>query len=161
MKRVRIKKEEAGSVLILATVVIVMLTLVGLMAFRTVAVEVDVVGAERKGESALYIAEAGLQYGLQRIEAYGFSGVSPNYGPITALPVVTTGGPWGPGDMAGYFELHSTDTFLSYGDGGFRVVVRPVDPPNDDHLSILCLGISGNPSRGAKRLLEVVVRPGT
>ncbi len=155
----RVQRDEAGAVLIIAMVVLIMLTMVGLMAIQIVAVEVEVVGAERSADNALYIAEAGLQWGLQTLDGYNFVPGNPDYAPILALPTVSDAGPFAPAQIQGWYELHGGQISMPYGDGNFRVVVNVMPPPDEDTLLVRSFGISGSPQEGAKRLLEVAVVP--
>lgn len=162
MKRRRIPDAEAGGTLILAMVVLMMLTLVGLMAIQIVAVEVDVVGAERRADNALYIAEAGIQWGLQTLDGYNFLPGTRDFTALNALPVINGSDSWAPSEIADgtWHELHSGQANIPFGDGAFRVVVKAMAPPNDDTLLVRSFGVSGRPEDGAKRLLEVAVVPG-
>jgi len=159
MRARRVRRSEAGAVMIIAVVVVTMLTLVGLMAIQIVGVELEVVGAERSADNALYIAEAGVQWGLQNLYGYNFVPGNPNYAPILALPTVSDAGPFAPSQLQGWHELHAGQTSIAYGDGFFRVVVEVMPPPDDDTLLVRSLGISGSPQDGARRLLEVAVVP--
>ena len=71
------------------------------------------------------------------------------------------GRPYRPGEPHAEVRVHNPDVYLPYGDGGFRVVVKVADAPNQDTLLVRSFGVSGHIDQGAKRLLEVAVEPGS
>ncbi len=167
--RRKIPKRQRGTVLIIAMSVIVMMTLVGVMVMQVVAVDVDAVGAERGGDQALYIAEAGIQWALQEIDNNDNYSIDPNDPDWTPLTITTEGGtlvavpaefPWGPSGIVDWGQLHPTSRSIAYGAGAFRVVVQPANAPETGTLLIRSLGVTLEAGRyGARRLLEVAVTP--
>ena len=158
-----IPKGERGTVLIIAMSVLVMMTLVGVMVMQMVAVDVDAVGAERGGEEALYIAEAGIQWGLQEVDLkYDIDPSTPDYTPLTVpnLTAVPSEAVWGPPAIVGWGQLHPASRSIAYGGGAFRVVVQPAPAPDTKTLLVRSLGVTMEAGRfGAQRLLEVAVTP--
>lgn len=162
-RRRKIPKSERGAVLIIAISVLVMMTLVGVMVMQVVAVDVDAVGAERGGEEALYIAEAGIQWGLQEIDLnYDIGSGTPSWTLLTVPPLiaVVADAVWGPAAIVGWGQLHPGLPSIPYYGGSFRVVVQPALAPDTTTLLIRSLGVTMEGGRyGAQRLLEVAVTP--
>ncbi|MEZ4270214.1 MAG: pilus assembly PilX N-terminal domain-containing protein [Myxococcota bacterium] len=63
------RPQEAGAALIIAFTVMIVLSVLGLMVMQTISVDLDVAGAERSSEHALYIAEAGLNGDSKNFQA--------------------------------------------------------------------------------------------
>lgn len=150
----QIKSSERGAMLLLAVTMVVMLTLMGALVMRTVGDDVQVAGAERSADSALYIAEAGLQWArVQIADPNGYNGdLNQVLTALTAVPVGDSDVP-----LRGWLELGSQN----YGDGTFRVVLQDdayaeTDPPPAPNNTILVRSL-GTSARGSKRLLEVAL----
>ena len=155
MKRMR--RQEAGAALIIAIAVVAMLTVLGMIAVQMTTTDLEVTGVERGADSAMYIAEAGVQWALLELDlGYAIDPSNPNYTGITSQPTVSFSDPWGPTRIVGWHELHPAKTSMLFGGGGFRAVAKPAAAPDGDTLVIRSLGISAS---GAKRLIEVAVRP--
>ena len=56
-------KKEEGSVLVVALLILVLLTLIGISASRTGEIEVQISGNEKTCKTAFYAAEAGIEVG--------------------------------------------------------------------------------------------------
>ncbi|MBE0595779.1 MAG: pilus assembly PilX N-terminal domain-containing protein [Desulfuromonadales bacterium] len=69
---------ERGSVLILALLILVMLTIIGMSATTTTNFEVKIAANERQYHSAFYAAEAGLSYVLETSSLYNDANIDPN-----------------------------------------------------------------------------------
>ena len=54
--------------MIMVLMVIVMLTMLGLTVMQSTTLDMEISGAERGADRALYIAEAGIQWGLNELE---------------------------------------------------------------------------------------------
>jgi hypothetical protein len=68
MKEKRLLKNEDGSVLVMALVMLVLLTLLGIAATRTSSIEIQVSGNERIYRENLYRAEAATMEASQQLE---------------------------------------------------------------------------------------------
>ena len=64
-------KNENGSVLIVALIILVLLTLIGISATTTSEIETKIAGNERVFKRNLYLAEAGAMHGAQDLEDIG------------------------------------------------------------------------------------------
>ena len=62
-----ILRDERGFALIIALLVLLVLTLIGISAINTTTFETSISGNERVGTDAFYAAEAGIQIGLNQI----------------------------------------------------------------------------------------------
>jgi Tfp pilus assembly protein PilX len=63
----RLRRSEYGGFLVIAIVMVTMLTLVGLVVMQSVTIDTESAGAERTGETARYIAEAGARRGVNQL----------------------------------------------------------------------------------------------
>lgn len=154
----RVRKQERGILLLIAMVFVVVLTLLGSMVLREVAADVQVAGAERNTEDALYIAEAGLQWGRDQIMTQFGSGgtvdLSSSSAIWTTLSLIPNTDP--DVQLHGWYDL-GTQSYGAVG-GKFHVAVEQ-DPADSSGDSILMRSMGTSPG-GAKRLLEVaVVKP--
>jgi Tfp pilus assembly protein PilX len=68
MKKECLLKNEDGSVLVLALVMLVLLTLLGIAASRTSSIEIQVSGNDTIYKQNLYMAEAGAMEAAQELE---------------------------------------------------------------------------------------------
>jgi hypothetical protein len=68
MKEKEILKSEDGSVLVIALIIMVLLTLVGLSTNRTSSIEIQIAGNEMIFKRNLFTAEAAAMEGMQRLE---------------------------------------------------------------------------------------------
>ena len=66
-KRYRILRNDTGSALILALLILLVLTLLGISAINTTTFETVISGNERARVEAFYAAEAGIQEALSRL----------------------------------------------------------------------------------------------
>ena len=62
-----ILRREKGIALIIALLVLLVLTLIGISAINTTTFETSISGNERVGTDAFYAAEAGIQIGLNQL----------------------------------------------------------------------------------------------
>jgi len=73
-----ILRSERGFALIIALLVLLVLTLIGISAINTTTFETSISGNERVGTDAFYAAEAGIQIGLNQL---------PDTKPIPVTPI--------------------------------------------------------------------------
>jgi PilX N-terminal len=66
-KRYRILRNDTGSALIMALLILLVLTLLGINAINTTTFETGISGNERARVEAFYAAEAGIQEALSRL----------------------------------------------------------------------------------------------
>ncbi len=66
-KRYRILRNDTGSALIIALLILLVLTLLGINAINTTTFETGISGNERARVEAFYAAEAGIQEALSRL----------------------------------------------------------------------------------------------
>lgn len=60
-------KDQRGMALIIALIILLVLTLIGISAISTTTYEISLSGNERVGTNAFYAAEAGVEKGLNQI----------------------------------------------------------------------------------------------
>ena len=147
-----------GSTLLIAISFIVMLTMVGALVMRAVRSDLDTAGAERSSQDALYIAEAGLQWGRSKILTDYWSGTGPNYGSLFTLsdPALDPLCDESRVQETNWVRLDS----MAYGTGHFCLVVKDdefADTPTVDNNTFLIRSLGVAADGYAKRLLEVTV----
>jgi hypothetical protein len=69
--------DEKGSVMVLAVILLVLLTLLGMAALSTSSIETQVAGNEMRNKLALYAAESGAAYVAERPDLYGPENITP------------------------------------------------------------------------------------
>ena len=150
MKKRRIKPAERGSILLIAMVFLLILTLLGAMVVQAVNVDIEVAGAEYHSENALFIAEAGLQWGRHKIDTEYTVGGAIDYTALFAGLVVASEAPFN-----GWYILAEQP----YVEGQFKLYVKDDDfaEGGADANNTIYLRSLGIASGGAKRLLEVVI----
>ena len=119
-------KNEDGSVLVVAILILVLLTIIGISAMSTTNVELKISGNEKSYKMALYAAEAARGYVEKTPELYGPDNITPGAGlnfpendPSVVVPLSSTqsfGGtveylgfsapPRGSGTQVGTFKAH-------------------------------------------------------
>jgi len=72
----KILKNEKGSVIIFALMILVLLTLIGISATKTTNVELQIAGNETAYKKALYNADAGISYALVSLDESSISSLS-------------------------------------------------------------------------------------
>ncbi|UCF83665.1 MAG: hypothetical protein JSV50_21290 [Desulfobacteraceae bacterium] len=77
---VRRGKNENGSVLVVALLILVLLTIIGISAMSTTNVELKISGNEKSYKMALYAAEAARGYVEKTPELYGPDNITPGAG---------------------------------------------------------------------------------
>ena len=101
--RIRLKEED-GSVLVIALILLVLLTVIGISASTTSEVELQIAGNEKFHKMAFYAADGGTETGIelieQNIETRGF----------TANPVPGGNAPAGDGGLDFYRNLDTGNT---------------------------------------------------
>ncbi|MFC1823650.1 PilX N-terminal domain-containing pilus assembly protein [Thermodesulfobacteriota bacterium] len=97
-------QQEEGSVLVIALILLVLLTVIGISASTTSEIELQIAGNERFHKMAFYAADGGTEAGIelleQNIEARGF----------TANPVFLGSAPAGDGGLDFYRNLDTGNT---------------------------------------------------
>jgi len=61
-------KHQKGVALVIALIILLVLTLIGISAIRTTTFEISISGNERAGTDAFYAAEAGIQEGILQLQ---------------------------------------------------------------------------------------------
>lgn len=171
---VSVGRVQRGSAMLISMGVLIILTLLGTLVLQTVNVETDVAGAQRLSQKALYVAEAGANWGLEKLRLdYNFNTPNPEIDklidPVTTnLSAVDVSDPHCKylkqlsGTCATWHELTSGPNGRAYGaTGRFRVFVHDdrdemnsVDWTLDQNESIILRAL-GMDARGAKRMIEV------
>jgi Tfp pilus assembly protein PilX len=116
------RTSERGSSLALVMVVLVFTTLLAIMALNSASTDAELAYGGRAADSALYLAEAGVAWGLNELRnsaTFNIEGLSGNYTSILAYGTLTT---VASGPLAGWKELPSSP--VSFGGGTFRVAVK-------------------------------------
>jgi hypothetical protein len=91
-------RDNKGSITLLAVILLVLLTLLGMAALSTSSIETQVAGNEMRSKLALYAAESGAAYVAERTDLYGPENITPGspqgfpndpdpYTPILGTPV--------------------------------------------------------------------------
>ena len=85
MKNILIFKDQSGVALVLALVMIVILTLIGLASTYTSIFEIKLSGNKRGTTEAFYAADSGVQVVVDRVENFALPGkyVDNKYNPFT------------------------------------------------------------------------------
>jgi Tfp pilus assembly protein PilX len=96
MKQKSLLKNEKGSVTVLAVILLMLLTLLGMAATTTSSIEVQIAGNELRYKQAFYAAESAAAYVTWRSDLYGPDNITPgtsHYFPNDTDPYVgITGG---------------------------------------------------------------------
>ena len=99
-KKIKLENEK-GSVTVLAVILLVLLTLLGMAALSTSSIETQVAGNEMRSKLALYAAESGAAYVAKRTDLYGPENITqskPHYFPNDPDPYVPKTPPAPPPD---------------------------------------------------------------
>ena len=178
------KRGESGFSLIIAIMVLVVLTLLGMTVLTGVNVDSDMAGNIRASESALYLAEAGISWGMDTLRNAPYSLSSPSTDVGVALsntlcPRITGDADCLNGTVCpifGWRQLNNTG-FQSLGSGRFRVVVSddstPYGSASSDRSGVcgtpgtdttcglanqrILMRSLGKDASGAQRLIEVAI----
>ena len=118
----RYGKKEEGSVLVVALLILVLLTIIGLAATNTSKIELNISGNEKLHKMAFYAAEAARAYVVKRPELYGhdselnFPDNDDHLARVQLSPTQSFNGkveylessplPRGSGSQAGTFKVH-------------------------------------------------------
>ena len=91
-------ENDKGSVTVLAVVLLMLLTLIGMAALTTSSIETQIAGNEMRSKLAFYAAESATAYVARKPELYGADNITagtPHYFPNDSVPYVgiTTGLP--------------------------------------------------------------------
>ena len=166
MRCARKHKQQRGAALIVAMVVLCALLLLGLTVADGVSIETGAAGAERSGEVALYIAEAGIAWGIQYLshDLLPTHDIKPELEPdyldvllVPHLDPIVSGDPKCPDTdcpIFGWYQLHPERIAVGFGRGSYRVVVNTGSNGEKGLLRIRSLGKS---PAGGQRLIEVTV----
>lgn len=167
-------KREAGASLIVAIVVTLMLTILAMTVIQSVNTQTKVAGQSRSSENALYIAEAGIAWGINTLQGEPYNIVPGS--DFTSLfdslkaeaPVISSSDATWPQQEGGkWYELINSRGF---GSGTFRVAVSDdVDGDADPNSATLATNLDsdnnkqillrslGTDASGSQRLIEVVL----
>ena len=149
---------ERGFALIIAIVVLLFLTMLGMTTLNTAVTDVNVAGKSRASRQALYIAQAGVAWGLDALNAGPFD---PNNVGATLKNAALTGRAVTGSGVAlfdGCLELPNSP--VSFGGGTFRVAVTDdaddgdVTTDSNGQILLRSLGVDAS---GGKKLIEVTV----
>lgn len=94
MKRHSIRRRQKGVVLIIALVILVLVTLVGLSTIRTTTMEEKMAGNSRDRDKALQAAEAVVQACLAQLDAGTYVGTVHTPAAAPATPLWEVSGNW-------------------------------------------------------------------
>ena len=106
-----IVRNEKGLVLIIALLILLVLTLIGISAISTTTFETNISGNERVGTDAFYASEAGIQIGLNQL---------PDTKPIPVTAIGTDSSCWS-GSPQNKSSPQSLKSFGLYPKPGFDV----------------------------------------
>jgi hypothetical protein len=104
-------RNEKGLVLIIALLILLVLTLIGISAISTTTFETNISGNERVGTDAFYASEAGIQIGLNQL---------PDTKPIPVTAIGTDSSCWS-GSPQNKSSPQSLKSFGLYPKPGFDV----------------------------------------
>ncbi|UCD85166.1 MAG: hypothetical protein JSU92_02955, partial [Deltaproteobacteria bacterium] len=117
----RLLRSRRGAALIVAMLLLIILTVLGLAAIQTSKTEIEIAGNERRSRCALYASDAGLQYALERVCGLNYEAI-----PVTDIgndvffwsngPVTTVGSIRVPGGFD--FTLQGYQVIGTCGDPG-------------------------------------------
>lgn len=98
----RLLKSKRGAALIVAMLLLIILTVLGLAAIKTSTTDIEISANERRAQCALYAADAGLQVTQEQICRYDTDPISPTaignnasfmmIGPISRVGTISTAG---------------------------------------------------------------------
>jgi hypothetical protein len=88
-ERKSIMKNERGVALIVAMVMLLLLTMIGIFALNTSSTELRIVGNYRNTEEAFFVADAGVAYAQTAATIYDSLRLGPPV-PVTSWPVTGT-----------------------------------------------------------------------
>lgn len=157
-----VPKRERGSVLIVVIVVLFCLTLLGYTTMQVVGTDNEVAGKFRRTQTALYLAQAGVSWGMEELrsthnvteELENFTGV---LGSLTGTMVEEEGDP-----LFGYYQLAGSPR--DFGDGSYAVGIKDdVEEDNnlnDDKNGRILLRAVGTGSDQTRRVIEVTLMVG-
>ncbi len=167
-------ESERGFVLVVSVVVTTVLALLGYLMMQSVAIDAQMAYADRQGQSALAVANAGIGWAMERLsETHGFID-STNYdGVLADLTELTCNSGESddiecPDEISGWREMHPEAEKIWYptgnaGDsvGWFRVVLKD-DQDYDDDFSedandTLLIRSYAVTNEGSRRMVEVAV----
>jgi hypothetical protein len=106
-----IVRNEKGLVLIIALLILLVLTLIGISAISTTTFETNISGNERVGTDAFYASEGGIQIGLNQL---------PDTKPIPVTAIGTDSSCWS-GSPQNKNDPQSLKSFGLYPKPGFDV----------------------------------------
>jgi Tfp pilus assembly protein PilX len=172
------RTNERGYSLIIAMVIVAILTMLGFAVLDAVIGDVDMASAARQKEAALYVAEGGIAWAVDQVNAaYPSSSGTTVFGDIT-LSAITMSSVVVQGDAScptsdcavlltpsGWRRLTTTGA-VAYGNGEFQTFIRDDDDGDDNSdidtngtILLRSIGRSGRNS-GAVRVLEVAIKLG-
>lgn len=153
---------ESGFAMIISLIVLMLLTLLGMSMMKVGGDDVSVAGNTRASASAMYIAQAGIYWGLDTLRRSPFSldaaGATPSAvlqsAELTLIPD-TDPVP----ELRGWLQLPSSP--VSFADGDFRVAIlddveADGDTTTDTNQRFLLRSL-GTDSRGSRSLVEVAL----
>jgi Tfp pilus assembly protein PilX len=149
---------EHGFALIIAIVVLLFLTILGMTTLNSTVADINIAGKSRASSQALYIAQAGVSWGLDTLSNAPFTpsdvGTTLTNGALAGRTIAGTGTP-----LDGLLELPSSP--VTFAGGTFRVGVGDDDDGDDKPLvdanGIIILRSLGVDSSGGKKLVEVTL----
>jgi hypothetical protein len=155
-------KNEKGTALLTALIMLLLLTLIGFAAITTSSVEVQISGNQRVGITAMYAFEAGIESIRQELNNYidnnpdkyitinNYSspiGTSPSYTIYSGIESYPSKGVVGRGD-----------NWASYNQGNKVIVIRNGSSPNIDGSDMFVFLVEGT-SGFASKSVEVGIIP--
>jgi hypothetical protein len=135
-RRVSVLRDSQGVVIILALLILLVATLIGISAVSTTTTETKIAGNERLYNNAFYVADAGIDYFYATIDSY-----------VTLA--ATSGG------------IDSAAKGLNLGGGRFNVTWKKVrdevGPPPKVEFLVVSEGISPNFPTAARVVIEALI----
>ena len=158
-------QKQRGFSLLVAMTLLTLLTFLGLMVWDTVAIESQSAGSDRRSINALYIAEAGMAWGLDQLATYSSADVLLNdySGSANVISNFTALNQW--------FELNISQPLQNYTVSGttvgqYRVAILDDDDEDPgvaqdykaDKNQIVLIRSLGVDTSGARRMIEAAVK---
>lgn len=140
-------RNERGSGLFVAMLMLALLTILGLAAIGTSVTELRIAGNQRAHKQAFLVADAGVNYALKMGSSFidgTFQVQADNTFTVTTdQPVALDGQPWSSSSLPAYMQLKNVTT-----DGALRT------------YRVLITGLSGSPASAVARVeVEIETAP--
>lgn len=158
-------KNEIGTALLMALIMLLLLTLIGFAAITTSNIEVQISGNQRLSNTALYAAEAAIESIRQEINSY----IMPSTGYPSQVPLIPTNGTSANPAYSTFSGLsnypykgtdNAGDLWNNYNPGKKLVIPgRPNSNPDKPGSTMYVFLVQGSAGLASKRVEIGVVTP--